>query len=147
MAFQWWDDSDPLICLLVCVIWISYLREITWESSQDWFSWSQYASKLYSMRGSRDGGKVYGPPTPLKNYKIIGFLSNAGPDPLKTHKATKPAFEWRFAGGLMMARFYWYLNPLSPHQGKKKKVLKKVKKVGHPLPPDIIFWIRECIVT
>ena len=28
----------------------------------------------------------------LKNHKNIGFLSNTGPDPLKNHKATKPAF-------------------------------------------------------
>ena len=26
------------------------------------------------------------------NHKNIGFLSNTGPDPLKNHKATKPAF-------------------------------------------------------
>ena len=31
-------------------------------------------------------------PSPLKNHKNIGFLSNTGPDPLKIHKATKPAF-------------------------------------------------------
>ena len=30
--------------------------------------------------------------SPLKNYKNIEFLSNTGPDPLKNHKATKPAF-------------------------------------------------------
>ena len=30
--------------------------------------------------------------TTLKNHKNIGFLSNTGPDPLKNHKATKPAF-------------------------------------------------------
>ena len=36
------------------------------------------------------GGSRGGPP--LKNHKIIGFLSNTGPDPLKNHKATKPAF-------------------------------------------------------
>ena len=29
--------------------------------------------------------------TPEKSQNI-GFLSNAGPDPLKNHKATKPAF-------------------------------------------------------
>ena len=29
---------------------------------------------------------------PLKNHKIIVFLSNTGPDPLKYHKATKPEF-------------------------------------------------------
>ena len=32
---------------------------------------------------------------PLKNHKNIGFLSNTGPDPLKNHKATKPAFNFR----------------------------------------------------
>ena len=31
-------------------------------------------------------GQGSGPP--LKNHKNIGFLSNAGPDPLKNHKAT-----------------------------------------------------------
>ena len=36
------------------------------------------------------GGGI-GDPNPLKNHKI-GFLSNAGPDSLKNHKATKPAF-------------------------------------------------------
>ena len=25
-------------------------------------------------------------------------------------------FKWRFAGGLMMTHFLWYLDPLSPHQ-------------------------------
>ena len=36
------------------------------------------------------GGQGSGPP--LKNHKNIGFLSNTGPDPLKNHKTTKPAF-------------------------------------------------------
>ena len=67
-----------------------------------------------------EGGGTGGPdpPTPLKNHKNIGFLSNTGQDSLKNHKATEPAFnvgpssarqrnaiKWRFAGGLMMARF------------------------------------------
>ena len=34
-----------------------------------------------------EGG--HGVRTPLENYKNIGFLSNTGPDPLKT---TKPVF-------------------------------------------------------
>ena len=29
---------------------------------------------------------------PQKNHKNIGFLSNAGPDPLKNLKATKPEY-------------------------------------------------------
>ena len=59
-----------------------------------------------------------GPDPPPENHKNIGFLSNTGPYPLKSHKATKPAsmyraiigtpakrrFNWRFAGGAMMAR-------------------------------------------
>ena len=81
------------------------------------------------MHGSRGGTGVR---TTLKIHKGIGFLSNTGLDPLKNHKATKPAFnvgtssvsqhnailmefswqandhpllvvfQWRFAGRLMM---------------------------------------------
>ena len=53
-------------------------------------------------------------PPPLENHKDIGFLSNTGLDPLKNHKANKPAldhpqareilFKWRFTGGPLMAR-------------------------------------------
>ena len=42
------------------------------------------------MCGSRGGGQ--GVRTPLENHKNIGVLSNTGLDPLKNHKATKPAF-------------------------------------------------------
>ena len=44
------------------------------------------------MRRSRGRDRGSGPPPPLNNHKNIGFLSNTGPDPLKNHKATKPAF-------------------------------------------------------
>ena len=36
-------------------------------------------------------------------------------------------FKWRIAGGPTMARFHWYLDPLSPRQPKE------VVKVGPPL--------------
>ena len=39
-----------------------------------------------------EGGRVSGPPPPMKNHKHIGFLSNTGPDPLQNDKATKLAF-------------------------------------------------------
>ena len=43
------------------------------------------------MRKSRR--ETGGPTSPLENHKKnIGFLSNTGPDPLKNHKATRPAF-------------------------------------------------------
>ena len=95
--------------------------------------------KLETVGGSRVGGGRG--PDPLKNYKNIGFLSNTGQDLLKNHTATKPAFNvgppWVasetplkrcFAGGAMMARFSWYLDPLAPHQLKKHVV-----RVGPPL--------------
>ena len=45
------------------------------------------------IRGFRGGGGTgCRDPPPLKNHKNIGFLSNTGPDLLKIHKATKPAF-------------------------------------------------------
>ena len=45
------------------------------------------------MGGFRGGIKAGGvDPPPLKDPKNIGFLSNTGPDPLKNHKVTKPAF-------------------------------------------------------
>ena len=43
------------------------------------------------MRGSRGGQGVPIPPPPEKSQNIR-FLSNTGPDTLKNHKATKPAF-------------------------------------------------------
>ena len=48
-----------------------------------------------NMGGSREGGQGVRTPPPLKDYKNIGFLSNTDPDPLKNHKATKPAFNVR----------------------------------------------------
>ena len=81
------------------------------------------------MPGSRVGtGDPY-PPPPLKNHNNKGFLSNAGPDPLKIEKLPsqhsmlghhRPApiserpFKWRFAGGPMISRFqcYWDSLPL-----------------------------------
>ena len=44
------------------------------------------------MRGSIGGQRVWTPPPLKKKHQNIRFLSNPGPDPLKNHKATKPAF-------------------------------------------------------
>ena len=48
-------------------------------STDPWLSWAD-----------PEGG-AGGPDPPEKSQKI-GFLSNTGPDLLKNHKATKPAF-------------------------------------------------------
>ena len=48
-----------------------------------------------------EGGGGSGSVLPEKSQKNIGFLSNACPDPMKNHKAAKPAFS---------------VGPLSAHQ-------------------------------
>ena len=44
------------------------------------------------MCGPRGAGWGKRVQTPLKNHKHIGFPCNTGLEPLKNHKATKPAF-------------------------------------------------------
>ena len=74
------------------------------------------------VRGSRVGWRV---PPPLKNHKDIEFLSDTGPISLNNHKASKNSmlghyrhasetpFKRRYAGGQMMTRLYWHLDPPS----------------------------------
>ena len=53
------------------------------------------------------------PPPPLKNHTNIGFrgiLANTGPDPLKNHKAFKPAFIVEIIGTPVKCHF----NGVSP---------------------------------
>ena len=47
------------------------------------------------MGGSRGGGGVgHGGLEPHEKSQILGFLSNTGLDPLKSHKSTKAAFNF-----------------------------------------------------
>ena len=80
------------------------------------------------MRGGGGGGGGGGRDPP-ENHKKIGFLSNTGPDPLKNHKATKPAF---------MMGHHWPAREvhLSPHQLKKR--------YQSWIPYDKSFWIPAC---
>ena len=82
---------------------------------------------LHSMGGSWGGTRVR---TSLKNHKNKGFLSNTGPDPLKNHKATKPAFNVvpssaRQRIAILMA-FRWRINegPLIVVSTYKEKTSK-----------------------
>ena len=101
------------------------------------------------MGGGGGGGRG---PDPPEKYKNIGFLSNTGPDPLKTTKlqiqhsmlghdrpASETPFKWRFACGPLMARYWWYLDPSSPQQTKKKLS-------NGWTPSDKTLWIRACFV-
>ena len=63
------------------------------------------------MGGSRGGDRGFRLPPPLKNHKNIGFLCSTDPDPIKNHRATKPAFNvWplsaRQRNAISMA-FHW----------------------------------------
>ena len=84
-------------------------------------------SEIPHKRIQRGGGAGGPDPLPLKNHRNIGFPCYSGPDPLKNHKATKPAFNVgpSSAGQPMLAHLWWYLDPVSPH--------KSPVKVGPPL--------------
>ena len=45
-----------------------------------------------TMRGSRGVQGVRTKPEKSQKYRVSWHLSNTGPDPLKNHKAAKPAF-------------------------------------------------------
>ena len=91
---------------------------------------------MHRSRGGR-GGPDPPPPTLLKNHKNIGFSSNTGPDPMKNHTPTKPAFNvGDFIGkGQLIVVFRSSL--LSS---------KKTTTKNHHTwtPSDKIFWIRAC---
>ena len=68
-------------------------------------------------------------PHPSENHKNIGFLRNSGLDPLKNHKAAKPAIKVGPSSARQQMAFrrrdddgpiivVWYLDPTSPHQLK-----------------------------
>ena len=58
--------------------------------------WRSTIKCLVSEKTSlSESEEARGSVSPLKNHKNIVFLSNTGPDLLKNHKATKPAFNAR----------------------------------------------------
>ena len=109
------------------------------------------------MRRSRveDRGPA---PTHLKIKKYIGFLSNTGPNLLKTKKlpsehsmlahhwpipVSEMPFKRHFAGGPMMVRFKCYLDSLSPY---KKHAKKTVRVWQNFLDPHMVAYIDDAHV-
>ena len=95
------------------------------------------------MGGSR-GGTLGSPPEKSQN---IGFLCNTGPDPLKIHKATKPAFNVgpssaRQRNAMSMA-FRWRAcdGPIKNVFGSSIPFQLK-KHYQNWNPSDETFWIR-----
>ena len=86
-----------------------------------------------------------GVPDPVENHKAKGFLTNTGSDPLKNHKATKPAFS---DGGPLLV----VIGPPSATSTKQKKKKKKKKKKKRKkkktfsklswTPSDKKFWVE-----
>ena len=74
------------------------------------------------MGGSR--GMEQGVRTPLKNHKIIGFLSNTGPDPLKPSQYSmlshQPHASWRADDDPLRVVFRYSL-PIKQKTKTKKK--------------------------
>ena len=106
------------------------------------------------MGCSRGGGELR---TPMKNHKNIGFLKKTGQDPLKNHKATKPAFNVgpssaRQRNAILMALSLRAddcpLDPVSStvtlKKKQKKKNEKKTKNKHYQIwtPSDKTFWIH-----
>ena len=102
------------------------------------------------MHGSRGGGGKQRVWTCLITWKNIGFLTNTGKDPLKHHipslhsmlghqrHASETPFKWRFTGGPMYARrFYWHLEHLIKKQ--------KNNTTQSWTPSEKTFWIRACV--
>ena len=84
---------------------------------------------LNQRRIQRGGGRG---PTPSEKSQIIGFLSDTGLDPLKNHKATKPAFNLGLSSAVdcpLRVVFGSFLPP----QTKKERKEKNVVEVGSPL--------------
>ena len=69
-------------------------RDLTYEPSLLAYATSTKIKYFHHPGACADpeGGGDRGSGPPLKNHKIIGFPSNTGPDLLKHHKSTKPAF-------------------------------------------------------
>ena len=77
---------------------------------------ASYAVHVHTNGPIQRGDRGSGPPSPLKIYNNIGFLSNTGSESPENQKATKPtvllgnhwpasetSFKWIFAGGPIMA--------------------------------------------
>ena len=108
-----------------------------------YFSFSRHFPllPLKVMGGSRGGGG-------LKNHKNIGFLCSTGPDPLKNHKATKPAFNygpssacqrnaismafcWRSDDDLFIAVFGFFIPSSTKKSVKFGPPLTKLSRSAH----------------
>ena len=102
------------------------------------------------MHGRIQRGGTGGPDPPLpKNHKNIGFVCNTSPgSPEKSQSCQVSNQCWaiigppakrhlngvlRFAGGPVMANLLRYLDPLSPHQLKRKNKKEKQKKIPYQI--------------
>ena len=99
------------------------------------------ASRMtFHMCGSRGGQGLRTPPPPEK-LQSIGFLSNTGPDPLKNHKVTKPAFNIGPSSARQRNAIIADDGPTLVVFGSNHILKKRKKKLD---PSEKTFWIRAC---
>ena len=104
----WYECFNQCALAAMCLMFFVYFSRCCRFFDALWFR--------HVICGSIGGQGVRTPP-PLENYKMIGFLSNTGPDPLKITKlpsqhsmlgqhrpASETPFKWCFAGGPLIAR-------------------------------------------
>ena len=89
-SFIYWKNS-PSTTRNQIVYWRLRLIKIKSREHSSIPTLPRTATALVQICADHDVG-IGGPDHPLKNHENIAFLSNTGPDPLKNHKATKPAF-------------------------------------------------------
>ena len=92
-----------------------------------------YCSMDAALHAQIQKGEGSRPPT-LKNHIIIGYLSNACPDPLANHEATGTSLSGQHLNGASLAGQWWpdyngiWILPHPPSSTKKFHV-----KIGPPL--------------
>ena len=93
------------------------------------------------MGGSRGVGT--GGPNPPEKSQKYRFFSNIGPDRLKNHKATKPAFNV----GPILAHFDLYLDQSSRLHHLKNKTKKKPRQSWTPTGKTCMLNSTELFVN
>ena len=81
--------------IISCTCTFTFSDVIICAGIQQTVQFDMYACHSIGSQGMGGSSGGQGVRTPLKNHKNKGYLSNTGQEPLKNHKATKPAFNVR----------------------------------------------------
>ena len=93
-------DQSARMRRLVCAFVVRKPLRTGFVATRPIFACCSQCSVMLTADGGNRSSAIYSCADPeggrgsglLKNHKNIGFLSNTSPEPMKNHKATKPAF-------------------------------------------------------